>query len=132
MKWLVLGAVLAAAIVGAGAASAQVSFARPYVEIGAGQVFDSDVDFDGVQHTLDSDPNVFIAGGFQNFVGNVDLRFDVFTTDRYYDVGIFPQLQTTSYMVSGLFTVPVMPDRVDLYGGAGVGMVDVDFNGAVG
>src|SRR5262245_34861766 len=107
MKRLVLGALMAVAMASAGAANAQVSFAHPYVEIGAGQVFDSDVDFDGVQHTLQSDPNAFIAGGFQNFVGNIDLRFDVFTTDRYYDVGIFPQLQTTSFMASGLFTVPV-------------------------
>jgi hypothetical protein len=102
-----------------------------FVELGVGQVFESDLDVDGAQQTVESDPNAFVAIGLADIGGlPVDVRLEYATTDRYYENSFFAQLQTSSVMVNATYDVSAGP--VDFYAGGGLGLIDIEFHGMPG
>jgi len=129
-RWLSIMAAVASALCES-AWAASVSFTDPYVELSAGVATKSKLAFEGVKASLDSGPAATLGFGFANFVGPVDLRLDYATTDRdscsVFSCAIENQgVTSTSLMLSALYNISVIPNRMDAYVGPGAGMVKVD------
>jgi opacity protein-like surface antigen len=126
-RWRVITAAAACALCGPAWA---VNFSNPYVELSVGVATESDLAFDGVKASLDWGPAASVGFGFAHFIGPVDLRLDYATTDRdtcFLNCAIENQGVTSgSLMLSALYNIPVVQDRMDAYVGAGAGVVKVD------
>jgi hypothetical protein len=126
MKRLFAGAAIAACVLGM---SGRAEAMDVFVEGGLGAAFGSDVDVDGTSQSTDGGPAAFVAIGLADVVGTLDVRLEYMTTDREYDVS-FAQLQSSAIMLNATLDAPVGP--FELYGGGGLGMIEVEFHGMPG
>lgn len=128
-EWLWIAAAAACALYEPGWA-APVNFSDPYIDLSVGVATRSDLAFDGVNARVGSGPAASIGFGFAHFIGPVDLRLDYATTDRdtcFIFCGFENRSVTSgSTMLSALYNIPAIPDRLDAYVGAGAGIVKVD------
>jgi opacity protein-like surface antigen len=128
-RWLLIAAAAACALCES-ARAAPVNLSDPYIDLSVGVAARSDLAFDGVNARVGSGPAGSIGFGFARFIGPVDLRLDYATTDRdscFIFCGLENRSVTSgSTMLSALYNIPAIPDRLDAYAGAGAGIVKVD------
>jgi opacity protein-like surface antigen len=121
----VIGIAVLAATIGAGAAQAQ-SFEKPFAELGVGIMSDNDYQF-GTLSSSDRSMSGRLTFGFENVLGPLELRGDYMTSSV--DVGIFEDIDIQSFMVSGVFDMP-LNDWATFYAGGGAGVAMSDYTGS--
>jgi opacity protein-like surface antigen len=127
MKRLLAGAAIAVCALGM---TSRAEAMEVFVEGALGAALDSDVDVDGGSETAQGGPAGFVAIGLADVIGNVDVRLEYMTTDRDYENSFFAQQQTSAIMLNATVDAPVGP--FELYGGGGVGIIEVEFHGMPG
>jgi opacity protein-like surface antigen len=123
MKTLLASAALIAAA--ATPAWAQGNF---YVEGAVGHTFGNEQKYNSIDFDVEDSFSYGGAVGWTDLLGPFDVELDVYATDRGYD-GFATDLRSVSVMANALYDFPARLGPVGFYAGAGLGMINVEYDG---
>mgnify|MGYP002626041197 CR=1 FL=1 len=99
-----------------------------YVEGAIGHTFGNEQKYNSIDFDVDDAVSYGGAVGWNDLLGPFDVELDIYRTERGYD-GFSTDLISLSVMANLIYDLPVHLGPVGFYAGAGLGTINVEYDG---